>query len=722
MPRTLINVSNRLPVTMGEAGLAKSSGGLVAALEGLSREQYALRWIGWPGNVPENRRAAVRRELVEQFRCTPVFLTDEEEHGFYEGFANSSVWPLLHYMPTRFRYESSWWDDYQRVNRKFAQIVLNEAREGDLVWVHDYQLMLLPAMLKDASPSLRVGFFLHTPFPSYEVFRCHPRRDELVSGMLGADQVGFHTFNYMRHFRSSVLRLLGIESEITRIRHGGRTTYLGIYPIGINAPKFAQELERPELRDQIDHFRRTFAGKQIILSVERLDYTKGILQRLDAIDLFLADHQGQRDRVKFIFVSVPSRENVEEYRELREEVEARVGRINGKYTTLNNAPLHFIHGSIDFTELCALYALADVGLVTPLIDGMNLVAKEYVAAQRDARGVLVLSEFAGAAEELLGAMSVNPYDAREVADAVAEALQMPAEQRQHRMKPMRQRVMTFDAARWARAFVDDLASRDLTPDDKSHADEAKAALSAAVRAGQRIALFLDYDGTLREIERDPAAATPTPELRRLLDLLRARDEIDVTIISGRTPDDLDSFLGNYPFGLIAEHGAAIRRPTQAQWEQLDRNVSYAWMDELMKVLKVYEASTPGSFVEIKRTSLVWHYRRADPEFGAWKAKQLAEELAVLTASDPLQVRHGRKIVEITTTSVSKGAAILRILEAQTYDVILVAGDDGTDESMFKLDLRNLITMKVGEGETQARFRLPTPAALRRLLGDAIAAG
>jgi trehalose 6-phosphate synthase/phosphatase len=719
MPRTLINVSNRLPVTMGDSGFTKSSGGLVAALEGLPREQYALRWIGWPGSVSEDRQADVRRQLAEQAQCAPVFLTDQEERGFYEGFSNSSVWPLLHYMPSRFRYEGAWWDDYERVNRKFADAVLNEARDGDLVWVHDYQLMLLPAMLKEANPSLRVGFFLHTPFPSYEVFRCHPRRDELVAGMLAADQVGFHTFNYMRHFRSSVLRLLGLESEITRIRHGGRTTYLGIYPIGINAPKFEKELDRPELRDQIDRFRQTFDGKQIVLSVERLDYTKGIVHRLDAIDLFLAGREEQRDHVKFIFVSVPSRENVEEYRELREEVEARIGRLNGKYTTLNNAPLHFIHGSVDFTELCALYALADVCIVTPLIDGMNLVAKEYVAAQRDARGVLVLSEFAGAAEELLGAISVNPYDAREAADAIAEALKMPAEERRHRMQPMRQRVMSFDAATWARNFVDDLAARDVRADDKSHADDARAKLSAAVRAGQRIAVFLDYDGTLREIERDPAAATPTPELRQLLDLLCARDEIDVTIISGRTPDDLESFLADYPFGLIAEHGAAIRRPKHGEWEQLDRNVSYAWMEELMKVLKVYEGSTPGSFIETKRTSLVWHYRRADPEFGAWKAKQLTEELAVLTASDPLQVRHGRKIVEITTTSVNKGAAILRILEERTYDMILVAGYDRTDENMFKLDLRNLLTMKVGDGDTQARFRLPTPASLRRFLADAL---
>ena len=722
MPTSLINVSNRLPVTVdAEGNVSKSSGGLVAALEGLPRDRYTLRWIGWSGaDVAPERREAVARKLAEESGGTPIFLSQDEAHGFYEGFSNASLWPLLHYMPTRFRYESPWWDDYQTVNRRFADAVLSVARDGDLVWVHDYQLMVLPAMLKQANPSLRVGYFLHTPFPSYEVFRCHPQRDELVAGILAADQIGFHTFNYMRHFRSSVLRLLGIESEITRIKKSGHTSYLGVYPIGVHAARFEQELRRPEFRSEVDKFLRTFDNKRIVLSVERLDYTKGILRRLDAIDHFLADWP-QRDRIKFIFVSVPSREGVEEYRDLREEVEASIGRINGRYTTLNNAPVHFIHGSVDFTELVALYALADVGLVTPLIDGMNLVAKEYVAAQgEEDPGVLVLSEFAGAAEELLGAIIVNPYDARKVASAIAEALEMPLVERRRRMEPMRQRVMTRDAVAWARSFIDDLQAREITLETViHHADDARRRLRESVSRSQRIAFFLDYDGTLREIERDPAAARPHAAIHDLLQLLQRQKSLDVTIISGRTPQDLESFLGEYTFGLIAEHGAAIRRPHHREWEQLDRNVSYAWKDELLHVLRIYETSTPGSFIEVKRTSLVWHYRRADPEFGEWKAKQLTEELASITANDPLQVRHGRKIVEITSTSVNKGAAILRVLEEKIYDLILVAGDDQTDESMFRLDLRNLITIKIGEGDTLAQYRLPSPAALRRFLAEAL---
>ena len=745
----LINVSNRLPVTVGaDDQIKKSSGGLVAALEGITagaapsdeggggtgtggaRPSYDLRWLGWPGgDIPDpGRRREVEGRLEREFGCTPVFLTAAEAEGHYEGFSNSSLWPLLHYMPSRFRYEQSWWDHYERVNRRFADRVLSVARDGDLVWVHDYQLMLLPRMVKEARPGVRVGFFLHTPFPSYEVFRYHPRRAELVSGVLGADQVGFHTFGYLRHFRSAVLRLLGIESEFAHVRHEGRDTVLGVYPIGINAARFAAQLDAPEHAKQVGHFRQNFQGKRIVISVERMDYTKGILHRLDAIDLFLAGcDAAQRDQIKFIFVSVPSREKVEEYQELRAEVEARVGRLNGRYATLNNSPIHFIHGSVTFAELCALYALADVSVVTPLIDGMNLVAKEYVAAQRDdPAGVLILSEFAGAAEELLGALIVNPHDTRAAADALAHALAMPPEERRARMEPMRQRVTEFDARAWAESFVSDLAARPVNaePAEAPRAEEAARQVAETLSRGGRVAMFLDYDGTLRELERDPAAARPHARVRALLDRLRGQENLDVTVISGRTPQDLESFLGQYPFGLIAEHGANIRRAGSGEWEELDRDVNYGWKPEILKVLRLYQTSTPGSHIEDKRTSVVWHYRRADPEFGSWKAKELVDELGAITANEPVVVRHGNKIVEVTASQVNKGAAVLRLLQQAPHpDLVLVAGDDTTDESMFRLDVAGLLSVKVGDApDTHARYRLPTPAAFRRFLEQALGDG
>ncbi len=721
MPKTLINVSNRLPITIGDDDkISKSSGGLVAALEGLSTEEYHTQWIGWPGGVVDPaKQPEIEKKLADEQGCLPIFLTKEEADAHYEGFSNSSVWPLFHYMPNYLRYESGWWEEYRKVNQRFADTVLEVAKEGDLVWVHDYQLLLLPALLKAAKPDLRVGFFLHTPFPSYEMFRCHPRRRELIEGMLGADLLGFHTFGYLRHFRSAALRLLGAESDITHVRAAdGHRAALGVYPIGINARKFDEALDKPDHAARQQKFRDTFQGKQLVISVERMDYTKGILHRIEAVEIFLAGLE-DRDHIKFMFVSVPSREGVEEYQELVTDVESRIGRLNGKYATLHNSPIHFIHDSVEFADLCALYSIADAAVVTPLIDGMNLVAKEYLACQRDGAGPLILSEFAGAAEELFNALIVNPYDAGAVAEAIKLALAMPPDERRARNTPMRERVMAFDAQRWAKTFIDDLTAIPATAKPADDTDTAGAVrqLAEAVRAGKRVAFFLDYDGTLCEFAPNPADARPTQEIRTLLDDLAALPEADVMLISGRSGEDLETFAGKGRLGLIAEHGAGLRRPGKTEWERLDAQVDYGWKDEVRPVFRLYEEALPGSQVEEKRTSLVWHYRRADPEFGEWKANQLAEELGAMTANTPVQVRQGRKIVEAVSAQVSKGAAVGRCMREEGYALALCAGDDVTDESMFALAADDLVTVKVGDLPTRAKYRVKDPSAMRRFLRE-----
>ena len=724
-PRTnLIIVSNRLPVTVGET-ISKSSGGLVAALEGLSTEQFDMKWIGWPGSmVREEDKQEVTRLLVDEHGCIPIFLSEEEAAGHYEGFSNSSLWPILHYMQNYMRYDPAWWELYRDVNQRFADRALKLAKPGDLVWVHDYQLMLVPAMLNKAMPELKIGFFLHTPFPSFETFRCHPKRRELIAGMLAADLIGFHTFGYMRHFRSTVLRLLGIESEINRIRtEDGHSAALGVFPIGINAQKFAETLDSPEFKQRLAEMRASDADKRIVLSVERMDYTKGILHRIEAIERFLAETSDpeEREAIKFIFVSVPSREGVEQYQELRAEVEARVGRINGTYATLRSSPIRFIHGSVDFVDLCALYAHSDVGLVTPLIDGMNLVAKEYIACLREDFGVLILSEFAGAAGELFNAILVNPYDAEGVAEALRDALALPPEEKAMRNKPMRERVMKFDARHWARSFIDQLRSarEEVGTSEGDGLEELTERLRRAVTGQKQIAMFLDYDGTLREIEREPQAAKPNAAVRELLDEFRNLPNLDVTLISGRTSENIEAWLGDYPFAFIAEHGAALRRAGSRQWERLDAGVNCAWKEEMLKILRLYEQSTPGSFVEEKTASLVWHYRNTDPEFGTWKAHQLAVELGANLANEAVEIRHGRKIIEVSAAKVSKGAAVRRLLKEHPYELVLCAGDDQTDESMFEIEAPHLISIKVGPHASRARYRLANPAEFRNFLHNVL---
>lgn len=711
----IINVANRLPVTVGEQ-ITKSSGGLVSALEGAAKDRFAIQWVGWPGGSYEDsaRRAAIEKKLVEEFDFLPVFLDADEIAGYYLGFSNASLWPLLHYMTNYMRYDDGQWDHYRRVNERFADKVLDVAEENDLVWVHDYHLMLVPAMLRKRRPDLRIGFFFHTPFPSSEIFRCHPRRSELLRGVLGADLIGFHTFGYLRHFRSTVLRVLGLESEMGRINDGTHEAWLGVHPIGINSQKFLGEMESTAFEEKRQYFRENWKGKRIVLNVERLDYTKGILHRLQAVDLFLKRYDHVND-VQFIFVAVPSREQVREYQELRENIEHMVGKINGEHATVEHSPIHFIHKGVEFTELCALYSMADVCVVTPLQDGMNLVAKEYVACQSKDPGVLVLSEFAGAAQELVNALIVNPYDLRLVADRLQEALNLDLKSRRRRMKYMRERVLRFDADYWATTYLDMLSAIEKPGFQTIELEKAEEDIADDFASAERVALFLDYDGTLREFEPLPHQAIPNQEVREVLDRLEGQDGIDVFVLSGRSPMDLEAWLGMYDFTLIAEHGSAYRRPDESTWQLLDPNADMSWKARVIEVLKHYEGSTPGSFVEEKSSAVVWHYRQSDPEFGSWKAHQLMSEIYDMVANLPVEIHHGKKIVEVSSIHVNKGAALDKFLHEHNYDFVLCAGDDQTDEGMFRLDRPCLLKVKVGEGDTHADYRISSPQHFRQLV-------
>ncbi|MFB3891053.1 MAG: trehalose-phosphatase [Phycisphaerae bacterium] len=429
--------------------------------------------------------------------------------------------------------------------------------------------------------------------------------------------------------------------------------------------------------------------------------------------MFLASSP-DKDNILFVLVCVPSRQEVPAYQELRAAVESRVGQINGRHATVEAAPIHFLYKPVDFTELCALYALADVAMVTPLRDGMNLVAKEYVACQAEAPGVLVLSEFAGAAEELFSALLVNPYNPQEVALRLRQALDMGDSERKERMERMRWRVMRYDARYWAQRFLADIESR--PPAEAAWKGEAPDLAEILGRLGDgRLALFLDYDGTLREIELEPDAAAPTDEINALLDRLGAQPRIDTFLISGRKPRDIDVWFGGRSITLIAEHGFSYKRPGEGNWQLLNETADLSWMPRVLEALRQYEGATPGSWVEEKRASLVWHYRRADPQFGAAKARQLMSDLSETTYNLPVVVRHGRKIVEVCSVQADKAAAVKKFLGEGAYRAAICAGDDQTDENMFRVEWPNLFTIKVGAGQTAAHCRVLNPRFLRQFL-------
>lgn len=725
----LIMVSNRLPLTIEADGSARrTTGGLASALEGANPGGNQL-WVGWPGAAEEDFEdpGRVRAELLDS-GMAPVFLSHDDVAGFYEGYANSTLWPLLHYMPDRSRFSTDWWQAYQRVNRKFAETIMEVADKNDQVWIHDYHLFLLPALLRGRKKGLRIGFFLHTPFCSSEIFRVLPERAEILKGLLGADVLGFHTYGYLRHFRSSLLRVLGWESEPEGIWHDGREVRMGVYPIGHNHAGFAREMHQPGFAGVLESHRQELIGKRMILNVERLDYTKGLPQKLAAMRLFLERNPDMRDDVLFVLIAVPSRQGAQEYDMLTEEVQREVGAINGEFAKVGHVPIQFLHRGFPMADLAALYALAEICLVTPLRDGMNLVAKEFVDCQKpefssERPGVLILSEFAGAANELSHAIQVNPHDVDEVACALRRALEMPDAERWNRIAAMQTRLRKHDNSAWARRFLKDL-DRVPTREERAIVTELNplaAHLAGHLRAGRKLGIFLDYDGTLRDFVEEPDLAVPDPQLPGLLRDLASLSGVSVALVSGRDPGFLEQHLGGLGVTLVGEHGYRWLEGGSGEWHLFNPHVNTEWKSAIRDHLEQAALLTPGSHVEEKQSALVWHYRKADPEFGSWRARGLLDELTSLAANLPVTVHHGKKIVEISSLQVSKGAAVDLLLQAWACDAALVAGDDQTDETMIVLAPEHIDfhAVKVGPGPSRAAYRTDIPG-MRRFLEDLLA--
>src|SRR5438552_3801868 len=559
MPRLII-VSNRLPLSViregGEVRLEQSTGGLATGLAG-PHEQLRGLWVGWPGSteaLSEDERARITRQLTEQ-RAVPVWLEPDDVRRFYEGFSNGVLWPLFHYLVDQMPLHVRDWGAYERVNRRFAEVVAAHHRPGDLVWVQDYHLMLVPQFVRELVPGARIGFFLHIPFPASEVFRTLPNRERLLEGMLGADLVGFHTAAYVRHFGASLLRIVGIAVDVDRVRVGERTVRLGVFPMGIDAARFARLAADPEVASEVSALRGS-GDCAVLLAIDRLDYTKGIPRRLLAFDSLIRGHPSLRERVRLIQVAVPSRTDVGAYRKYRHHVDEMVGRLNGAFATPHWVPVHYIYRGLSERELVALYRAAAVMLVTPLRDGMNLVAKEFVAARTDEDVVLVLSEFAGAAAEPAAALQVNPYDVDRTSEIYYHALTLPVEERRARMLGLRRRVVAYDVGHWVRSFLGSLETASggsehaatLPPPATTHA------VVEQLRAATNLLLLLDYDGTLVPHASVPELATPDEALLELLRTLAARPRTHVHVVSGRSRESLDRWLGRLPIGLHADHG------------------------------------------------------------------------------------------------------------------------------------------------------------------------
>jgi len=720
----IIIVSNRLPVTISkrkdELKIQQSPGGLATCLRAIQEEEKAI-FVGWPGYWPINdkEKRLIENDLINNYKSYPIFISPAEIGKYYYGFANRTLWPLFHYFSTYCAYEESEWIAYKRVNEKFFQKVFDLAGPQDTFWIHDYHLMLLPALIRKSLPQSAIGFFLHIPFPSSEIFRTLPWREEILEGFLGADLIGFHTYEYAQHFLNSVLLLLGYEHEFGEILVGNRIVRVENFPMGIDSLGLKNLLEEPLIQKEIKKLEEKIWTKKrkIILSVDRLDYTKGIPQRLKGIELFLEKNPEWHNRFTYIMLCVPSRTKVKHYSLLKEEVDSLVGRINGRFGMPGWIPVHYMYRSLPFYKLLPLYTIADVALVTPLRDGMNLVAKEYVTSKKDNKGVLVLSETAGAASELGESLLVNVNNKEDIASALTQALDMSEEEQARGMELMRKRLFEYDVLHWARSFVERIRDVKKIQSQREHrklnAEWEKKLTSDFKRSKNRL-LFLDYDGTLVSFATKPEQAKPDIGLIRLLFSLGKDPHNTLVIVSGRDRTTIERWLGKAPCGLVAEHGAWIKRDARHGWEK-QKSLSGDWKEQLKPILKTYEFRVPGSLVEEKEYGIAWHYRKANPELGQLRSGELFDYLNEFLANTDLQVMHGNKVIEVRISGINKGNGVIPWLSEEKWDFILALGDDWTDEDLFKMLPATAYSIKVSYGPSQARFYLESSQSARSML-------
>ena len=721
----LLIVSNRLPVTIKRQEdrlVAQSSvGGLATGLGSFYRSMNS-EWIGWPGIATDELSSRDRQEITKQLdhqNCHPVFLSQEELNLYYNGFCNNTLWPLFHYFPLYTKYKATFWNAYRSVNQRFCDAVIDRMESKDTVWIQDYQLLLLPGLIRERHPDATIGFFLHIPFPSSELFRLLPWRIEILERLLGADLIGFHTYDYVRHFLTTVQRLLGYgQSAVGRLRLlvDDRVIRTEAFPMGIDYEHYQKAVAQPDVQKEAERIKRETGNRRIILSLDRLDYSKGLIQRLEAYSLFLDRFPEYRENITLVLKAIASRSGISQYQMLKQRLDELVGRVNGKHGTLNWMPVWYLFRFLPAATLSALYAVADVALLTPVRDGMNLIAKEYLASKRDGKGVLILSELAGAAQELPEALIVNPNNQEEIVSALKEALTMPEEEQITRNRIMQERLQRYNVVRWAEDFLDRLQGIKRVQQGlvaKTLTARLQEELVNAYRESERRLLLFDYDGTLIPFADKPEDAAPDGPLLALLDNLAQQSGNTVVIISGRDRETLVNWFGSLDLALVAEHGAWIKEQN-GEWETIEPLTS-DWKEEVRSLLERYVDRTPGSFVEEKEFSLVWHYRKADEAFAEVRVGELKEDLDSILANRPLGVLEGNKILEVKNAGINKGRIVHHWILQGKWDFVLAIGDDATDEDTFHALPKEAYSIKVGLEPSHARFNLASPISVRRLL-------
>jgi len=695
-------------------GYMHSDGGLATGLNALCQKEKSL-WIGWPGAaVSETEKQQVVSDLVA-FGMKPVFLTEEEITNYYEGFCNETIWPLFHYFPTLSGYAPQHFETYKAVNQKFADAVLEVAGPEDTIWVHDYQLMLVPQLLRQALPHATIGFFLHIPFPAYPIYMALPWRKEILQGLMGANLIGFQTYDDVHFFTDAVRQCLDLQFIGNELELNGRTVVAQAFPISIDYGKFHQLATNAD-NEPNEHIIRNFKkdGK-LVISVDRLDYSKGILHRLHAYQLFLQEHPEWIGKVTYLHLVVPSRDQVRNYKELKQEMDRLVSDINGRYATLSWQPVHHFYQTAPPDMLAAIYKLADVALVTPLRDGMNLVCKEYVACNVSQNGVLVLSEMAGAARELQDALLLNPNDTTTFAAQIHHALTMPEQEKKVRMSRMQHTLQRADIFHWASSFQQTIEKIRLQKEAPASYLDTAILDSIELKylyAGKRLFL-LNYDGTLVPFGHKPQQAAPDKEVLQLLSGLAADENNKVVVLCGRDRKTLGAWLGHLPIDLIAEHGAWFKESNGEWYSRM--NMDSNWKPEIKQLLDTYTRATPGALLEEKSYSLAWHYRQVAPKLAASRLAHIRQALEQKLTGMGLELEEDAMVLEVKPSHITKAWAAERWLKGDRYDFVLAAGDGKSDEPMFLALPSSAVTIRIGRQPTSASYYLNQSKELRHLL-------
>lgn len=726
----LVIAAYRLPFKLSKTRKGykaiQNSGGLVSAILALSEsfknsnkdiKNSKIVWAGIADDFPDG--VTPDNFKNGNFDILPVNIPAQINDLYYGGFCNDLIWPLFHYFPSYAVFNQDYFKAYEEANQKFCEDLVKTIKPGDFIWIHDYQLMLLPEMIRQKMPEVTIGFFLHIPFPSFEIFRLLPRRwrESIIKGMLGADLIGFHTHDYTQHFIHCVKQATGFECHQNLIYTPKKRIKANTFPIGIDYGKFHDACMKVHVLSEKQKIKVHLGSLKLIFSVDRLDYSKGILLRLKGYETFLEMFPSWHSKVVFNMVVVPSRDKIEKYKKLKREIESTVGRINGRYSSLSWRPIIYQYKSLTFNELVALYDLSDIGLITPLRDGMNLVAKEYIACQVENKGVLILSEMAGAAAELNEAIIINPVDNIEMAEAIFMALEMKSEEKHARLEKMQYRISSYNVFTWAFDFFNQ--TYDTKDQQKSIHDRfinleiASQIVSEYQKSEQRI-LFLDYDGTLVPFKEYPEMAIIDNETLKIIKKLSEDPKNQIVVISGRDKAFLEKQFAGINVHLVAEHGYFIKKGNN-DWET-KMSTDEQWKAVVLPILNDYVCRCNGTFIEEKAGSIAWHYRNADSASAEVCLHDLKGDLAeIICHKKDFEILEGHKVLEVKGGQYNKGQAAMAVMADQDFRFILAAGDDKTDEFLFKALADSAITIRIGLSPSFAKYNVTDISVLLKLL-------